>query len=84
MKAFNITLFHINENNIDGFFKLVEGCKGKIELVSDGFRVDLRSKLAQYVSIAKIFMNKEVEEVNLIVYEPEDVNKFLRFMMDGE
>lgn len=84
MKAFSITLFHINENNIDNFFKLVEDCKGKIELVSDGFRVDLKSKLAQYVSIAKIFMNKEVEEIKLIIHESEDVNKFLRFMMDGE
>ena len=83
MKKFNITLFNVNENNIDKFFKLVEGCKGKVELVSDGFRVDLRSKLAQYISITKIFMNKEVEEIELVVYEQEDANKFLEFMLDG-
>lgn len=84
MKKFNIKLFNINEDNIDNFFKLVEQCKGKVELVSDGFRVDLKSKLAQYVSIAKIFMNKEVEEVELIIGEAEDVNKFLRFMFEGK
>lgn len=84
MKKFNIKLFNINEGNIDNFFKLVEECKGKVELVSDGFRVDLKSKLAQYVSIAKIFMNKEVEEVELIIGEAEDVNRFLRFMFEGK
>ena len=84
MKRFNITLFNVNENNIDKFFKLVEECSGKIELVSDGFRLDLRSKLAQYVGITKIFMNKEVEEIELVVYEPDDANKFLEFMLDGK
>ena len=84
MKTFNIKLFNINENNIDKFFKLMNGCNGKVELVSEGFRVDLRSRFAQYVSIAKIFMNKEVEEVELIIHDPDDVNRFIRFMMEGE
>lgn len=83
MKTFNIKLFNINENNIDKFFELMNGCKGKVELVSEGFRVDLRSRFAQYVSIAKIFMNKEVEEVELIIYEAEDVHKFIEFMLNG-
>lgn len=83
MKTFNIKLFNINENNIDKFFELMNGCKGKVELVSEGFRVDLRSRFAQYVSIAKIFMNKEVEKVELIIYEAEDVHKFIEFMFNG-
>ena len=82
MKKFNVTLFNVNENNIDKFFKLIEGCKGKVELVSDGFKVDLRSRLAQYVSVAKIFMNKEAGEVELIVYDKNDVDKFLEFMLN--
>ena len=84
MKTFNIKLFNINESNIDKFFKLMDECNGKVELVSEGFRVDLRSRFAQYVSIAKIFMNKEVEEVELIIHDPDDVNRFIRFMMEGE
>ena len=83
MKRFNITLFNINDNNIDKFFKLIEECSGKVELVSDGFKVDLRSRLAQYVSVAKIFMNKEAGEVELIVYDKNDVDKFLEFMLNG-
>lgn len=83
MKTFNIKLFNINENNIDKFFELMNGCNGKVELISEGFRVDLRSRFAQYVSIAKIFMNKEVEKVELIIYEAEDVHKFIEFMFNG-
>ena len=74
-------LFNINENNIERFFKVVEECEGKVEIVADGFRVDLKSRFAQYVSIAKIFFNKEVEEVELIAYTQNDVNKLMNFMI---
>ena len=77
-------LFNITEKNIDNFFKLVEDCEGKVELVADGFRVDLRSRFAQYVSIAKIFFNKEVEEIELIAYTQNDVNRLMNFMINGE
>lgn len=77
-------LFNITEKNIDNFFKLVEDCEGKVELVADGFRVDLRSRFAQYVSIAKIFFNKEVEEIELIAYTQNDVNRLMNFMVNGE
>lgn len=73
-------LFNINENNVEKFFELLETCEGKVELVADGFRVDLRSRFAQYVSIAKIFFNKEVEEVELLAYNQNDVNKIMEFM----
>ena len=74
-------LFNINENNIDRFFEVVEKCEGKVELVADGFRVDLKSRFAQYVSIAKIFFNNEVEEIELIAYTQNDVNNLMNFMM---
>ena len=44
--------------NIDGFFKIVDQCKGKVELVTgEGDRLNLKSKLSQYVSLANIFSN---------------------------
>ena len=45
-----------NITDIDGFFKVIDSCKGKVELVTDeGDRLNLKSKLSQYVSLAKIF-----------------------------
>ena len=46
MKVQNIT-------DIEGFFKAIDSCKGKVELVTgEGDRLNLKSKLSQYVSLA--------------------------------
>ncbi len=77
-------LFNITEKNIDNFFKLIEECEGKVELVADGFRLDLKSRIAQYLSVAKIFFNKEVGEIELLVYTQNDVDRLMNFMVNGE
>lgn len=77
MKLTNIT-------NIDKFFEVVDSCKGKVELVSqEGDRLNLKSKLSQYVSLAKVFSDGEINELEVIAYEPEDVDKLFKFMMQG-
>ena len=54
MKVQNIT-------DIDKFFEVVDSCKGKVELVTgEGDRLNLKSKLSQYVSLANIFSNGEI------------------------
>ena len=78
MKVYNIT-----EQNIDKFFEVVENCEGKIELVAEGFRVDLKSRFAQYLSIAKIFFNEEVKELELLAYNQEDINRLIQFMTES-
>ena len=71
MKIQNIT-------DIDKFFNVIDSCKGKVELVSkEGDRLNLKSKLTQYVALAKIF-SKELE---LVVYEKEDISKLFDYMM---
>jgi len=74
-----------NVTNIEGLFKVVDECKGKVELVTDeGDRLNLKSKLSQYVSLTKLFADTEIPEMELVVYEPEDTKRFIDFMMDGE
>ena len=42
--------------DIDKFFEVVDSCKGKVELVTgEGDRLNLKSKLSQYVSLAIIY-----------------------------
>ncbi len=78
MKVQNIT-------NIDAFFKVVDSCKGKVELVTgEGDRLNLKSKLSQYVSMANIFSNGEIPELEILAYEKEDTDKLINFMMTGE
>ena len=76
MKVQNIT-------NIEKFFQVVDACKGKVELVTgEGDRLNLKSKLSQYVSLANIFSNGEIPELELIAYEREDIDKLIEFMMN--
>jgi hypothetical protein len=73
-----------NLTDIEGFFKVIDSCKGKVELVSEeGDRINLKSKLTQYFSMAKIFSDGIVDELEIIAYEPEDVQKLLKFMIYG-
>ena len=69
MKVQNIT-------DIEGFFKVVDSCEGKVELVTgEGDRLNLKSKLSQYVSMANIFSNGEIPEL--------DIDKLVKFMLLG-
>ena len=70
--------------NINKFFDVVDSCKGKVELVTgEGDRLNLKSKLCQYVSLANIFSNGEIPEMEILAYEKEDVDKLLNFMING-
>ncbi len=74
-----------NIKDVEGFFKVVDGCKGRIELVTaEGDRLNLKSKLSQYISLANIFAkDAEIPELELVAYEPEDIDKLMKFMIDG-
>ena len=77
MKIQNIT-------KIEKFFEVVDSCKGKVELVTgEGDRLNLKSKLSQYVSMAKLFSDGTISELELLAYEPEDINKLGYFMMNN-
>ena len=73
-----------NINNVEKFFQVVDSCAGKVELVTgEGDRLNLKSKLCQYVSMAKIFSDGTISELEIIASEPEDVKKLVNFMMEN-
>lgn len=75
MKIQNIT-------DVDKFFSVIDSCKGKVELVSkEGDRLNLKSKLTQYVALAKIFSDGFIKELELVVYEKDDIAKLFDYMM---
>ena len=71
-------LTHIK--NVDEFFKVVDSCKGRVELVTgEGDRLNLKSKLSQYVSLANIFAkDSEIPEMEIVASEPEDIDKLIQ------
>ena len=73
-----------NIKDVNKFFEVIDSCKGKVELVTgEGDRLNLKSKLCQYVCLANIFSNGEIPELEIIAYEKEDIDKLLSFMING-
>ena len=73
-----------NVKDVRKLFEVVDSCKGKVELVTgEGDRLNLKSKLSQYISLANIFSVKEnIPEMELVAYDAEDVQKLINFMMN--
>lgn len=73
-----------NIKDIQKFFEVVDSCTGRVELVTgEGDRLNLKSKLSQYVSLANIFSNGEIPELEIIASEKEDVDRLMNFMING-
>ena len=73
-----------NIKDIDKFFSVVDSCEGRVELVTgEGDRLNLKSKLSQYVSMANIFSNGEIPELEIVAHDPEDIDKLVKFMLLG-
>ncbi len=74
-----------NIDNVEKFFEVVNHCKGVVELVSpEGDRINLKSKLSQYLSLATMFSNGYVRELDIVAHEKEDVERLIQFMYQGE
>ena len=70
---------HITD--IDKFFEVIDSCKGRVELVTgEGDRLNLKSKLSQYVSLANIFSAGEIPELEIVAAEKEDIDKLMNFI----
>ena len=73
-----------NIKDIDKFFQVIDHCKGKVELVTgERDRLNLKSKLSQYVSLATIFSGGEIPELEIVAYEEEDIKDLMSFMING-
>lgn len=74
-----------NIENIEKFFEVIDQCKGVVELVSpEGDRINLKSKLSQYVSLATMFSNGYIRELDIVAHEKEDVERLIKYMYQGE
>lgn len=75
-----------NIKNVEKLFQIIrDECSGTVELVStEGDRINLKSRLSQYISMVRLLDTEYVRELELVASEPSDVERLLRFMRDGE
>lgn len=74
-----------NITDIDGFFKAIDACSGRVELVTEeGDRLNLKSKLSQYLAMAKVFSGGNLPEMEIVASNKEDMDRLAYFMLSGQ
>ena len=74
-----------NINDVESFFKIVDQCKGPVELVSpEGDRINLKSKLSQYLSMATMFSDAFIKELDIVAQDKADLERLLTYLSQGE
>ena len=71
----------LNVRDIDGLFKVIDSCEDKVELVGDDIRLNMKSKLSQYFSLAKVFSDGQIPELNLVTHNENDSKKLIDFLV---
>lgn len=78
-------LINLRTEDLEKFFDVVNSCKGNVYLESPDMRLNLKSKLTQYVSFAKLCSasNNEIAEIEIHAEEREDIDRLFNFMCGG-
>ena len=77
MKVMNIT-------DLEKFFGVIDQCEEKVELVTEnGDIYNLKSKLSQYASFAKVFFGGTIPVVELVTHNFSDTGKIIHYMMNN-
>ena len=71
--------------HIPEFFKIVDSCKGRVELLTgEGDRLNLKSKLCQFLSMGQIFSKSEDLHLEIVASEEEDLQRLCQFFMENQ
>lgn len=77
MKIKNIT-------NPQKLFKKLKECEGTIELITaEGDRLNLKSKLCQYIIMMNIFNNAQIGEIELSFSNEADILRIIDYLVKG-
>lgn len=72
-------------NNIQDFFKMIDSCKGRVELLTaEGDRLNLKSKLCQFMSMTQLFAVRDEMNLEIVASEEEDLQKICRYFMEQD
>lgn len=71
----------LNVKNIDELFKVIDSCEDNVELIGEDIRLNLKSKLSQYISLSKMLADDKIPELNLVTYNENDSKRLIDFMV---
>ena len=71
--------------NAQEFFKVVDSCKGRVELLTgEGDRLNLKSKLCQFISMTQLFSRADELHLEVVASEEEDLQKICKYLLQNE
>ena len=72
----------MNISDPNKFMEVVDKCKGKVELIGPDIRVNLKSKMTQFLALAELF-NADVDlgEFEIVAHEFSDVQLLIQYMV---
>ena len=72
----------VNITNPAHFFDAVNSCKGSVELVTgEGDRLNLKSRLCQYIALTQMFTDQAIEDVDIVLSEPSDLAVIEKYLV---
>jgi hypothetical protein len=68
--------------DIDGFYKALNKCQGRVELITDDRDVlNLASSLTQFIGLTMVFSNSDIKEYEIVCYNPNDFQYIKEFLV---
>lgn len=74
---------NLTQEGLNGLFDVInKECKGQVYLVGDDIRLNMKSKIAQLISLANIFSgDNDIEELEIQADNKEDTAKLVDYML---
>ena len=70
--------------NVDGFYKALAKCQGRVELITDDRDVlNLASTLTQFIGLTTV-CNPNIEAYEIVCYNPDDFQYIKEFLVPAE
>lgn len=83
-KSMKLKIKLMNIQNPNTFMEIVDKCKGKVELVGPDLRLNLKSKMSQLLSLAKLFdADVDLGTFKIAIYDPDDVLLIINYLRGG-
>jgi hypothetical protein len=74
----------VNIINPERFFSVLNQCEGDVFLLtSEGDRLNLKSRLCQYLALSKMFSDAKIDELDIQLSNPGDIGLLLDYLVEG-
>ena len=71
--------------NIDGFYKALNRCEGRVELITDDRDVlNLASTLTQFIGLTTVFSNPQIKSYEIVCYNPNDFKYIEEYLVAAD